>query len=113
MADAGVEVLDMGTVARAAFPAVTLTAADANAVRYGRTIELGLAWARASRPECFEGSVADADRAALVAAHQNTPGWADQSPPPHALFGPDGEFLALARPRPDDTAEYLAVFSQP
>ncbi len=113
LADEGLEVLGMGRVARAAFPAVTLTAADANAVRYGRTIELGMAWARASRPECFEGSVADADRAALVAAHPNTPGWADQSPPPHALFGPDGEFLALARPRPDDTAEYLAVFSQP
>jgi tRNA U55 pseudouridine synthase TruB len=113
LAEQGMAVLDMGAVARAAFPAVTLTAADANAVRYGRTIELGLAWARASRPECLEGSVADAHRAALAAAHPNTPGWADQSPPPHALFGLDGEFLALARPRQDDTAEYLAVFSQP
>ena len=36
-----------------------------------------------------------------------------RTPPPHALFAADGEFLALARPRPDDTAEYLAVFSQP
>jgi tRNA pseudouridine55 synthase len=113
LAEEGLEVLDMGAVARAAFPAVTLTAADANAVRYGRTIELGMAWARASRPECLDASVADAHRAALIAAHPNTPGWADQSAPPHALFGLDGEFLALARPRQDDTAEYLAVFSQP
>ena len=47
LAEDGLEVLDMATVARAAFPSVTLTAADANAVRYGRTIELGMAWARA------------------------------------------------------------------
>jgi tRNA pseudouridine55 synthase len=113
LAEEGLHVLDMATVARAAFPAVILTAADANAVRYGRTIELGMAWARASRPELVEPSVVDAHRAALVAAHPNTPDWADHCPPPHALFGLDGEFLALARPRPDDTAEYLAVFSQP
>jgi len=113
LAEDGLDVLDMGAVARAAFPSVTLTAADANAVRYGRTIELGMAWARASRPELLEPSVADAHRAALVAAHPNTPDWADHSAPPHALFALDGEFLALARPRPDDTAEYLAVFSQP
>ena len=58
LAEDGLDVLDMGTVARAAFPAVTLTAADANAVRYGRTIELGMAWARASHPEFLEPSVA-------------------------------------------------------
>jgi tRNA pseudouridine55 synthase len=109
----GLQVLDMGTVARAAFPSVTLTAADSNAVRYGRTIELGLAWARASRPECLKASVVDPHRAALDAAHPHTPDWAQLSPPPHALFSVDGEFLALARPRQDDTAEYLAVFSQP
>ena len=113
LAEDGLDVLDMGTVARAAFPAVTLTAADANAVRYGRTIELGMAWARASHPEFLEPSVVDSHRAALEAAHPNTPDWSYHSPPPHALFGLDGEFLALARPRPDDTAEYLAVFSQP
>lgn len=113
LAEDGLEVVDMATVAHAAFPSVTLTAADANAVRYGRTIELGMAWARASKPECIAESVLDPHRAALEAAHPNTPGWADQNPPPHALFGLDGEFLALARPRPDDTAEYLAVFSQP
>ena len=92
---------------------MTLTAADANAVRYGRTIELGMAWARATRPECFAASVVDPHRAALVAAHPSTPDWAERTPPPHALFAPDGEFLSLARPRPDDTTEYLAVFSQP
>jgi tRNA pseudouridine55 synthase len=113
LAEGGLEVLDMGTVAHAAFPSVTLTAADANAVRYGRTIELGMAWARASKPECLEGSVADPHRAALQAAHRNTPDWAERTAPAHALFAGDGEFLALARPRPDDTAEYLAVFSQP
>ena len=110
----GLEVPDMATVARAAFPSVTLTAADANAVRYGRTIELGMAWARATRPECLAASVVDPHRAALEAAHPNTPDWSDA----HArrrtpCSPPDGEFLALARPRPDDTAEYLAVFSQP
>ena len=109
----GLDVLDMASVARSAFPSVTLTSADANAVRYGRTIELGMAWARASRPDCFAASVADPHRAALEAAHPNTPDWESHSPPPHALFAADGEFLALARPRPDDTAEYLAVFSQP
>jgi tRNA pseudouridine55 synthase len=113
LAGDALDVLDMATVARAAFPSVTLTAADANAVRYGRTIELGMAWARATRPECFAASVVDPHREALVAAHPNTPDWAERTPPPHALFAPDGEFLALARPRPDDTAEYLAVFSQP
>jgi tRNA pseudouridine55 synthase len=107
------EVRDMATVARAAFPSVTLTAADANAVRYGRTIELGMAWARASKPECIAASVVDPHSAALIAAHPHTPDWADRTPPPHALFAGDGEFLALARPRPDDTTEYLAVFSQP
>jgi hypothetical protein len=55
----------------------------------------------------------DPHQAALAAAHAQTPGWADGSAPPHALFAPDGEFLALARPRPDDSTEYLAVFSQP
>jgi tRNA pseudouridine55 synthase len=113
LAEDGLDVLEMGAVARAAFPAVTLTAADANAVRYGRTIELGMAWARASHPEFLEPSVLDSHRAALEAAHPNTPDWSAHSAPPHALFGLDGEFLALARPRPDDTAEYLAVFSQP
>ena len=113
LAGDGLEVLDMATVARAAFPYVTLTAADANAVRYGRTLELGMAWARATRPECIAVSVVDPHRTALVAAHPNTPDWAERTPPPHALFAPDGEFLALARPRPDDTTEYLAVFSQP
>ncbi len=113
LAEDGIEVSDMAAVARAAFPSVTLTPADSNAVRYGRTIELGMAWARASRPECLEASVIDPHRAALVAAHPNTPDWTTRTPPPHALFAPDGEFLALARPRPDDTAEYLAVFSQP
>ena len=108
------EVAGMASVARAAFPSVTLTAADSNAVRYGRTIELGMAWARASRPECLTSDVMDPHRAALEAAHPNTPDWAAHSTaPPHALFAGDGEFLALARPRPDDTAEYLAVFSQP
>lgn len=106
-------VSDMASVAREAFPSVTLTAADANAVRYGRTIELGMAWARAFQPECITADVMDAHRAALEAAHPNTPDWAERTPPPHALFAGDGEFLALARPRPDDTAEYLAVFSQP
>jgi tRNA pseudouridine55 synthase len=109
----GLAVVDMATVARAAFPSVTLTPADSNAVRYGRTIELGMAWARATRPDCIAASVIDPHRAALVAAHPHTPDWADRTPPPHALFALDGEFLALARPRPDDTAEYLAVFSQP
>ncbi|HYN55603.1 MAG TPA: tRNA pseudouridine(55) synthase TruB [Motilibacterales bacterium] len=107
------EVSDMASVAHAAFPSVTLTAADSNAVRYGRTIELGMAWARATRPDTIAASVADPHRAALEAAHQHTPDWAEHVPPPHALFAPDGEFLALARPRPDDTAEYLAVFAQP
>jgi tRNA pseudouridine55 synthase len=109
----GLDVHDMATVARSAFPSVTLTPADANAVRYGRMIELGMAWARASRPECLEASVADPHRVALEAAHPHTPDWAERPPPAHALFAADGEFLALARPRPDDTAEYLAVFSQP
>jgi len=109
----GLEVADMACVARAAFPSMTLTAADARAVRYGRTIELGMAWARATRPECIAASVVDPHRAALEAAHLHTPDWSERTPPPHALFAPDGEFLALARPRPDDTAEYLAVFSQP
>ncbi len=108
------DVLDMASVARRAFPCVTLTDADANAVRHGRTIELGMAWARATRPELIAPSVLDAHSAALVAAHPHTPDWADRgAAPAHALFALDGEFLALARPRPDDTAEYLAVFSQP
>ncbi len=107
------DVADMASVASAAFPSVTLTAADANAVRYGRTIELAMAWARATKPECIAASVVDPHSAALEAAHSHTPDWSDRTPPPHALFAPDGEFLALARPRPDDTAEYLAVFSQP
>jgi tRNA pseudouridine55 synthase len=109
----GLDVLDLAAVARSVFPSVTLTTADANAVRYGRTIELGVAWARASRPDCLAASVDDPLRAALEAAHPNTPDWKTHNAPPHALFALDGEFLALARPRPDDTAEYLAVFSQP
>jgi tRNA pseudouridine55 synthase len=113
LAEAGLAVFDMATVAHAAFPSVALTAADANAVRHGRTIELGMAWARAAKPECITRSVIDPHRAALVAAHPSTPDWAERTPPPHALFAQDGEFLALARPRPDGTAEYLAVFSQP
>lgn len=107
------ELSDMATVAHAAFPSVTLTAADSNAVRHGRTIELGMAWARATLPECIAAAGADPHRAALEAAHAHTPDWSEHTAPPHALFAPDGEFLALARPRADDTAEYLAVFSQP
>ena len=113
LADGNVEVADMATVAQAAFPSVTLTGADANAVRYGRTIDLGKAWARAARPAGISGPGVDVRRAVLEAAHPNTPDWAERTPRPHALFAPDGEFLALARPRPDDTAEYLAVFAQP
>jgi len=78
------DVTDMATAAAAAFPSVTLTAADANAVRYGRPIELGMAWTRSDAPA-----------------------------PAHALFAVDGQLLALARPRPDDSTEYLAVFAQP
>ena len=105
------EVTDLASAARAAFPAVTLTAADANAVRYGRSIELGLAWSRARSPEGVTEFETNAD--ALDAAHQGTAEWSERTTPAHALFATDGEFLALAEPKPDGSTKYLAVFSQP
>ncbi len=117
--DEAFAVTDMATAAAAAFPSLTLTAADANAVRYGRAIELGMAWTRSGHPvepDEAHDDVADADlhAEALTAAHADTVGWTKGAPaPPHALFAVDGELLALARPRPDDSTEYLAVFAQP
>ena len=105
------DVTDLAAAARAAFPSVTLTAADANAVRYGRSIELGLAWSRAKDPAGVVEFQTNAD--ALDAVHEGTADWTEKPTPAHALFAADGEFLALAEPKPDGTAKYLAVFSQP
>ena len=105
------DVTDMASAARAAFPSVTLTAADANAVRYGRSIELGLAWSRARGPAGATQIHTNAD--ALDAVHEGTAHWTEKATPAHALFATDGEFLALAEPKPDGSTKYLAVFSQP
>ncbi len=83
-------VTPMAQAAREAFDQVVVSAADANSVRYGRPIDLSMAWPRTSDPE--------------------PPG---KEVPPRALFAADGEFLALAIPRPDGSTKYLAVFSQP
>jgi len=83
------QVVPIAAAARAAFPSVTVTAADSRAVRHGRPIELGMAW---HRPE--------------PAAPRSGSG-------PHALFAPDGELLALAQPGPDGSTQYLAVLAQP
>ncbi len=86
-------VIDLATAARRAFRTLRVTAPDAGAVRHGRPIQLGIGNARG---QSTRASDADPDEA-----------------PVHALFAPDGEFLALARPGTDGQARYLAVFSQP
>ncbi len=88
-----VAVTPMAQAARESFPHVTVSGPDANAVRHGRSIDLAVAWARA-------------------AAGASSPE-APAHVPAHALFAPDGDFLALAAPRPDGSTKYLAVFSQP
>jgi tRNA pseudouridine55 synthase len=104
-------VMAMAEAAHRAFPCVSVTDADANAVRHGRTIEIGLAWARAQAPTGARATLSSDQ--ALEAAHSHTEHWPTPMAPPHALFAGDGEFLALAQPNVDGSAKYLAVFSQP
>ncbi len=159
--DLSMQVMPIADAARAAFPSVTVSAPDAKAVRYGRSIDLGVAWARAAAaaadgqaldlpggvpgfaatsdllaPGATAGSpflqgaasgspsppgpasnspghVRGADPAPSATAHADAPGWLTRPVAPHALFAPDGEFLALATSHPDGTTKYLAVFSQP
>lgn len=85
-------VLDLAASARRAFAPLRVTAADANAVRHGRTIQLGLTGTAASPGQAPEKQ---------------------ESQEAYALFAADGEFLALARSTPGGEAQYLAVFSQP
>ena len=71
-----------------------MTTADAVAVRHGRAIELSQVWAPYRD---VSGS---------------TEGWAEHVGA-HALFSPEGEFLALVNPADDGSTKYLAVFSRP
>lgn len=107
--DRAMDVTPMAQAARTAFPSLTVSAPDANAVRHGRSIELGMAWARAAADD----PTATTDLDPGAPAHARVPDRPDRPVPPHALFAPDGDFLALAAPRPDGTTKYLAVFSQP
>lgn len=108
------EVTDMASAASAAFASVTLTAADANAVKFGRPVELGMAWVHSAPAVDVDDTTNASDTSAVSAAQVRSPdGATDTAAQPHALFAADGEFLALARPRPDNSTEYLAVFSQP
>lgn len=88
-------VLDLATAARRAFAPLRVTAADANAVRHGRAIQLGLTGSAPSTSQM-------PDPHSVVA-----------TPRTYGLFASDGEFLALARSTPQGDAQYLAVFSQP
>lgn len=86
--------LDLAVVARRAFPSVSVTAADANAVRHGRSIHLGSNGVDAASSGADPAGL-PGDPAAVL-----------------AMFAPDGEFLALGRPTAEGVT-YLAVFSQP
>lgn len=88
-------VMDLSESARAAFPVVSVDAAAAAAVRFGRPLDLSAAWS--------------VFRSLPAAAGTD---WA-QRVEPHALLDPDGQLLALVAPTSQGGTRYLAVFAQP
>ena len=88
-------VMDLSESARAAFPVVSVDAAAAAAVRFGRPLDLSAAWS--------------VFRSLPAAAGTD---WA-QHVEPHALLDPDGQLLALVAPTSEGGTRYLAVFAQP
>jgi tRNA pseudouridine55 synthase len=99
--DAGgaIQVMSLADAAGGAFPVLSVTAAQATAVRHGRPIDLARTWTP------FRDVAAE-----------HAPGAADQwasHVEPHALFGPDDELLALVAPNADCSTRYVAVFAQP
>lgn len=90
-----ITVSPLADVARAVFPAVSVTARDDTAIRHGRSIDLSRVWA----PFRTAGAGDEAPWSDRVGAH--------------ALFSQAGELLALVRPDAEANTAYLAVFAQP
>lgn len=87
-------VMDLAAAARAAFPVIQVTPADAAAIRHGRAIDLSAAWAP------YRDVAGEPHR------------WSDHVGA-HALFDSAGELLALVAPDADAATRYLAVLAQP
>ncbi len=101
-----ITVSGLAEVARAVFPAVSVTERDDAAIRHGRAIDLTRVWAP------FRTSAAGGAADGAGAAPDEAQTWSDRVGA-HALFSQAGELLALVRPDDEANTSYLAVFAQP
>jgi tRNA pseudouridine55 synthase len=100
-AHGSIEMMGLADAAGGAFPVLSVTAAQATAVRHGRPIDLARVWAP-YRDVSAEVTPITAD----------VVDWT-QHVEPHAVFSAEGEFLALVGPNADGSTRYVAVFAQP